>query len=275
VLTIVVVGCLAALAAAARGTWSPCGLSMLSTITPFGERARGHRYGATAAWFIAGAVAGGLSLGAVGALAALGLHALAGSGSGTVLLAVGSGLALGAALVDAGAFGDLLPLLRRQVDDGWVARYRPWVYAGGFGWQIGTGVATYLMTASVLLVAALAVLSASVPAALAVCGLFGLARGSTVLLAGRAPDPARLRSLHAALERLGPVVRHAVIGLQSGAAAGLAWAAAGSGSRPATVLVAAALTAAGALAGMLTWRLRHAAGAAGEMASAQLQVPRA
>ena len=31
--------------AAVRSTWSPCGLSMLSTITPLTERARGHRYG--------------------------------------------------------------------------------------------------------------------------------------------------------------------------------------------------------------------------------------
>ncbi len=43
-----------AVAAAGRSTWSPCGLSMLSTITPLGERARGHRWGATAAWFVAG-----------------------------------------------------------------------------------------------------------------------------------------------------------------------------------------------------------------------------
>ena len=41
-----------AVAAAVRSTWSPCGLSMLSTITPFGERAKGHSYRATAAWFV-------------------------------------------------------------------------------------------------------------------------------------------------------------------------------------------------------------------------------
>ena len=46
-----------AAATAVRSTWSPCGLSMLSTITPFGERAKGHSYRATAAWFVFGAVA--------------------------------------------------------------------------------------------------------------------------------------------------------------------------------------------------------------------------
>ena len=46
-------------AAAARSTWSPCGLSMLSSITPFGEHGRRHRYAVTATWYLVGAVAGG------------------------------------------------------------------------------------------------------------------------------------------------------------------------------------------------------------------------
>ena len=77
-----------ALVAAARSTWSPCGLSMLSTITPLGESARGHRWGATASWFVVGAVAGGATLGlAIGALAAgVGLLGL----STTSVVAVGS-----------------------------------------------------------------------------------------------------------------------------------------------------------------------------------------
>ena len=50
-------------AAAVRSTWSPCGLSMLSTITPFGERGRGHAYRATATWFVVGAAGGGATLG--------------------------------------------------------------------------------------------------------------------------------------------------------------------------------------------------------------------
>jgi hypothetical protein len=45
-----------AVAAAIRSTWSPCGLSMLSTITPIAERGRNHRYYSTATWFVLGAV---------------------------------------------------------------------------------------------------------------------------------------------------------------------------------------------------------------------------
>ena len=201
-----------AVLAAARSTWSPCGLSMLSTITPFGERARGHRYGATAAWFIAGAVAGGLTLGGVCSLLTIGL--------GRGPLAVGSVLALCGAAVDAGAFGPVLPLIRRQVDDRWVARYRPWFYAAGFGWQVGVGVATYLMTAAVGVVAGLAVLSGSWPTALLAGGVFGLARGLTVLLTAAASTPSALRALHRRLDRLGPAVRWALVGAQ--AAAGVA-----------------------------------------------------
>ena len=70
--TLTVLALLVAAAAAIRSTWSPCGLSMLSTITPFSERGRGHRYAATCAWFIVGATVGGLALGALSAgLAAL------------------------------------------------------------------------------------------------------------------------------------------------------------------------------------------------------------
>ena len=60
--------------AAVRSTWSPCGLSMLSTITPLTERARGHRYGLTVAWFALGALAGGAALGVAAAVLALLVH---------------------------------------------------------------------------------------------------------------------------------------------------------------------------------------------------------
>ena len=63
-----------ALAAAVRSTWSPCGLSMLSTITPIGERAKGHSYRSTAAWFVFGAVVGGATLGAAVAVLAVGVR---------------------------------------------------------------------------------------------------------------------------------------------------------------------------------------------------------
>ena len=262
---LLLLGLLTGVAAAARSTWSPCGLSMLSSITPFGERSRGHRYGITAGWFVLGATVGGVTLGgaaaalaAVVAAAGLGHHPAAVAGAGAVLAAVAAG-------VDAGAFGEVLPLLRRQVNDAWLSRYRPWVYGAGFGWQIGVGVATYLMTAGVLVVFALAALSGSPLAAVTVGAGFGLARGLTVFLTSRAPTPARLRELHGFLDAVGPGVRWAVVGVQAGVAAAMAVAAAGvfAPGSGAGLAAGAALVAAGALAGGAVPALPRRPGAAG------------
>jgi hypothetical protein len=208
---ITMLGATVAVAAAVRSTWSPCGLSMLSTITPFGERSRGHRYPVTVIWFVAGSILGGATLGALAAGLA-GLAAAAGLGThpGWVV-SVAAVAAVAAAGVDAGWFGDLIPLWRRQVNDGWLARYRSWVYATGFGWQIGVGVATYIMTAGVFLVVVLAAVTANPVAAVAICTGFGLVRGLAVILTARADSPARLRDMHARFDRVGPAVRVAVI----------------------------------------------------------------
>ncbi|MCU1496894.1 MAG: hypothetical protein JWM47_847 [Acidimicrobiales bacterium] len=213
-----------AVVAAIRSTWSPCGLSMLSSITPMTEAGRGNRFTATACWFVAGAVAGGLTLGLVAAggaavVAAVGL-------STTTLLAVGAVIAALTAAVDLGAFGAALPIFKRQVDDAWLRLYRPWAYGAGFGWQIGVGVATYIMTTAVFLTIVLAVLSASPAQALAVGATFGLVRGSTVFLARSATTPAALGRVHERLDATGHATRVAAAGVQVIAAAvlgGLAW----------------------------------------------------
>src|ERR1044072_8666234 len=74
--TVFVLGLVVALAAAVRSTWSPCGQSMLSQLTPVGEASRGYRYRTTAAWFVAGAIVGGATLGAAMALLAAAVSAL-------------------------------------------------------------------------------------------------------------------------------------------------------------------------------------------------------
>ncbi|CAN5607555.1 hypothetical protein BH24ACT4_BH24ACT4_20350 [soil metagenome] len=214
---IVILAVVVAAAAAVRSTWSPCGLSMLSTITPMAERARGHRYGVTAAWFVVGAALGGATLGAAAALLAAGIAAL--DLSATATLGAAAVLAATAALVDAGAFGRRPPFFRRQVDDAWLAKYRAWVYGGGFGWQIGVGLATYIMTAGVVLTVALAVLSGSPLAAFAIGVAFGVARGLVVLLGARLTSPGALGALHARLDALEAPVRWALVALQAAVAA--------------------------------------------------------
>ncbi len=200
-----------AIAAAVRSTWSPCGLSMLSTITPIGERGRGHGYGVTAAWFVAGALVGGATLGALaaGSAAVVGATGLSGAGR----WAVAAGAALVAAAADAGIGGFHLPIHRRQVNELWLDRFRPWVYGLGFGWQIGVGLATYVMTTAVYLLVVLAAMTAS-PVAGLVAGLtFGLTRGLAVLLGRSITSPDRLREFHRRFNAGGPVVRQAVIGV--------------------------------------------------------------
>lgn len=185
---------LVAVAAAVRSTWSPCGLSMLSTITPIGERAKGHRYGATCTWFVLGATVGGLALGGVAGLLAAVVGAVDPSPVATA--SVGLAAALVALVSDTGLAGVRLPVHYRQVNERWLDAYRPWVYGAGFGLQIGCGVATYITTAGVYLLVVLGALSGSPVAALAVGAAFGLVRGVAVTRTRRVVTPRDLREFH-------------------------------------------------------------------------------
>lgn len=220
-----------AIAAAARSTWSPCGVSMLSTITPVTEATRGRRYGVTVAWFIAGAILGGLTIGAVAtALAALGAVL---DLSTTATLASAGVLALAAAAFDAGVGGLSLPGHGRQVNETWLTRFRSWVYGGGFGWQIGVGLATYIVTAGVYLTLLLAGLTARPAVALGLGVVFGLTRGLAILTGTRLTTHEALYAFHRTFEERREASRRVMIGVQLGVAvtaAGLAggpvWAAA-------------------------------------------------
>lgn len=215
---------LVAVVSAIRGIWSPCGLSMLSSITPMTEAGRGNRFSFTAAWFLVGGIVGGLTIGAVGAAGAwaLSLAEL----DLAVRLGLAAVIAAATASIDLGAFGVGLPIFKRQVNDAWLRRYRSWAYGAGFGWQIGVGVATYIMTAGILLMIALSILTASPLAAMAIGLTFGLVRGSAVYLGRSATTPAALGGVHERLDSLAPVSRAAAALVQvaaASAAAGLAW----------------------------------------------------
>ncbi len=212
-----------AVVAAIRGVWSPCGLSMLSSITPMTEAGRDNRFRTTAAWFVVGGVIGGVTLGAV---AAGGAALIAATGATlTTRLVIGALIAVATAAVDLGVFGIELPIFKRQVNDAWLRTYRGWVYGAGFGWQIGVGVATYIMTAGILLMVALAVLTASPLAALAIGTTFGLVRGSAVFIGRSATTPTKLAEVHARLDHYGPASRSAALWVQMTAAVmlSIAW----------------------------------------------------
>jgi hypothetical protein len=210
------VAALIAIAAAARSTWSPCGLSMLSSITPLAEQGRGHRYRTTALWFVVGSVLGGACLGLLMAALAAGIGAV--GASSMLLTSVAAVACLVTIAADAGVGGLHLPIHRRQVNERWLDQFRPWVYGAGFGWQIGTGLATYIKTCAVYLMIVLAVLTGSPTTALLVGVVFGLVRGLAVFLGRHITSAASLAEFHRRLVAAEPVARAAMTGCEAVAA---------------------------------------------------------
>jgi MFS family permease len=235
---VVVLGLFVAIGAAVRSTWSPCGQSMLSQITPFTERARNQHFGVTATWFVIGSMLGGLTLGAVAAAGA-GIASAADVSRDGALAAIAVLAVVGAA-VDGGVFGVRPPFFRRQVNEDWLPRYRGWLYGVGFGWQVGVGIATYIMTAAVLLTVLIAMLTASAGAAVGIAVLFGFVRGITVFLTARVHSPAELVTFHRRFDALAEPVRLAVIALQMAVAvcaAAIVWGAVGAAVAAAAIVV--------------------------------------
>lgn len=207
-------------AAAARSTWSPCGRSMLSTITPIGERGRGNAYRATTAWFVAGSTVGGLCLGGLGA--ALAAAAAAGHLGAQGATALAACCATTAAAADAAAGDRRPPGHGRQVNERWLDRFRSGVYGAGFGWQIGTGLATAVMTTGVYLVPVLGACTRSPLLALGAGAAFGLVRGVAVLAGHSIRTPERLTAFHRRLDAWDRPTRRAMVGVEVLAAAALA-----------------------------------------------------
>lgn len=207
---------LIAVAAAAHSTWSPCGLSMLSSITPLAEQGRGHRYPTTAVWFVAGSILGGACLGLLMAAFAAAVAAVGPSSTALAIVAAVACLITIAADTRAGGFS--LPVHRRQVNERWLDQFRPWVYGAGFGWQIGTGLATYIKTCAIYLMTVLAVLTGSPTTALLVGVAFGLVRGLAVFLGRHITSAAALADFHRRLVAAEPVARAVTTGCEAAAA---------------------------------------------------------
>ena len=120
------------------------------------------------------------------------------------------------------------------------------MYGAGFGWQIGTGVATYIMTAGIYLVIVLGALTGSPAVAFGLCILFAACRGSMVLAGATITSADRLRNFHARFEAWREPVRRAVIVVELAAAVALAL----TGGQAATtwaLCTVAAVTAVGAV----------------------------
>jgi hypothetical protein len=184
---------------------------MLASISPFGERARGNRWTRTVTWYFAGSIAGGAVTG--GIAGALGVTIAAVISPSPAVLAGAVVVTSAAALaVELGAFGWRMPTTRRQVDEDWIARYRSWLYASGFGFQLGLGVATIVTTTTVYLMVVLALLCGSVGGGLAIGATFGIARALPILLVRHADGPGALRGVLRSVHTQDPIARWMALG---------------------------------------------------------------
>ncbi len=168
---------------------------MLTSISPLGERARGNTYVVTVSWLTLGAIAGGACVGAV--------VAAVGYGLGFPGWSVEWRLALLAIAAMTAAIWDLSKLSlggHRQVNEDWLTAFRGWVYGGGFGLQLGSGVATVINTALVPLFLLTALLGAGVMQGLVIGATFGGVRGLSVLANRGVRSAADLRVLHRRLD---------------------------------------------------------------------------
>ena len=167
---------------------------MLGSITGLGERGRGSRWTTTVVAYVIASAVGGLAVGAT-----LGLVGAALAPPPTVGLFLMAGL-IGAGLVlDLGPRGLALPTIRRQVNEAWLHRYRPWVYGTGFGFQLGAGMVTVVVGSAVYGAFAAAFLAGSLVGGAVIGAAFGFLRAATIFPAGRIRRPAQLGLVDARL----------------------------------------------------------------------------
>jgi hypothetical protein len=205
---LILIGCLLAVVGALRAAWSPCGLSMLSSLTPVGERSRGFSWRVTASAYAIGAIAAatltGAGLGALGSL----LPGATGWRTTALLATVVVALA-----IDATPLRRRLPLARGQVNEDWMARYRGWVYGFGYGARLGIGFTTLVACAAVYATVVSEVLVGSALAGALIGFVFGAVKALSLLPARAGRDHASLAALHRTLARLdSPVARTVVAG---------------------------------------------------------------
>jgi sulfite exporter TauE/SafE len=179
---------------------------MLASINPLGERMRNRRWGPTFSWYLAGSLLGGAAIGMTLGLFGAGFETIVPitrTATAVIVVALGTvALAYEAHLV-----GLQVPTIHRQVNEDWLARYRAWVYAGGFGFQLALGVVTIVTSATVYLTWALAFLSGSALGGLAIGVTFGIVRALPLLLVAEVESPAALRTRLRAFNAFAPVAR--------------------------------------------------------------------
>src|SRR4051812_41261837 len=187
---------------------------MLTSISPFGERARGQRWGTTVtAYVVASAFGGALVGGSLGAVGAVASRAF-GARDETVALILLGVVALAGLVLDLGAGGRRVPGPARQVDENWLTAYRGWVYGAGYGLQLGAAFTTIVAGSITYVAFACALLSGDAAAGLAIGATFGLVRALPQLLSVRVAGPTELRGFMRGVETARPRARTSAYGVQ-------------------------------------------------------------
>ena len=179
---------------------------MLGSITPLGERGRGSRWWLTVTAYLVGSTLGGIAIGS-----GLGLvgSSFASRTSVAARLAVIGVAVIAGLLADLGPFGLRLPTVRRQVDEGWRAGYRGWVWGLGYGIQLGAGVVTVVTTSTVYATWLAAGLSGGIVAGAVIGVTFGVVRAAPVLSVAGVRRPDQLLHVDVVLARWAVPARRA------------------------------------------------------------------
>jgi hypothetical protein len=181
---------------------------MLASKKTLGERMRNTKWWRSFTWYVAGSIAGGVTMGlAFGVVGARLFAALDPTAAAVAALVLVAGL-VGVAF-EFHLFGLRLPTIVRQVDENWLGRYRPWLYAGGFGYQLGLGVVTVVTSAGVYLTWILCALTGTVWGGVVIGATFGLVRALPLLLVARVDGPASLRGRLRAFNARAPIASRA------------------------------------------------------------------
>jgi len=116
-----------------------------------------------------------------------------------------------------------VPGPRRQVNEDWLRRYRGWVYGGGFGLQLGSGVVTVVSISAVYTMIAAALLSGSPWWGAVIGAAFGAVRGATAFGVAGVDRPQRLMAVDQTLRRWDRPARRIALTAEAGLlAAGVA-----------------------------------------------------
>jgi sulfite exporter TauE/SafE len=174
---------------------------MLGSLHPLGQRVRNGRWWVTVTAYILSSIAGGALIGTALGAAGHEVRAVAGQPSPAIAVALLACFGLAGAVLDVQPFRLRLPTITRQVDEAWRYRYRNWVYATGYGFQLGVGFVTIVTTAAVYTTLVATFLLGSLQLGGLLGAWFGLSRSLSVLSVARVETSRQFDAIDEGLRR--------------------------------------------------------------------------